>query len=199
MKPYQPPPRFSKAPRPQDEDRAARDHWELAIAGDLTDKQDALLDRLVEVPRGSNGTIYFESAGGSPYVGLGLATLIKLRGLKVTGVVLGECSSAALVPLAACTRRLVTPHSSLLFHPVQWQSEENVKLEEAAEWARHFQVLEEDLDRLLARLFDMPAEKLAQWTRPGRFVTGIEFAEAGLAELVNLFDGDLKSQLAARK
>ena len=76
VKPYQPPPRFLKGPRPQDEDRAARDHWELAIAGDLTDKQDSLLDRLVDVPRGSNGTIYFESAGGSPYVGLGLATLI---------------------------------------------------------------------------------------------------------------------------
>ncbi len=48
--------------------------WELAIHGDLTDKQSDLVSRLLEVPRKSKGTIFFDSCGGSAYVGLALAS-----------------------------------------------------------------------------------------------------------------------------
>lgn len=176
--------------------RAQDSGWEMAVYGDLTDKQSELVGRLVEIPRNSRGVIYFDSCGGSAYVGLALASLIRLRGLDVTGVVASECSSASILPLAACRRRFVTPHSTLLFHPVRWQSEENVSLEEASEWARHFKVMEQDLDGLLSRMFDYPIEKLTEWTRPGRFVTGTEFAEAGLAKLIDLFSGTLWQQIA---
>jgi ATP-dependent Clp protease, protease subunit len=115
-----------------------------------------------------------------------LASLIVLRGMNVTGVVLGECSSAAIWPLAACKRRIVTAHSVLLFHPLKWESGEHVAIDEAAEWARHFAHLEQDMDSVLARLFGMPADKLAAWMRPGRYVSGHELAAAGLAELVDL-------------
>ena len=57
--------------------------------------------------------------------------MILLRQLQVTGIVTGECSSAALWPFAACRRRIVTPFSVLLFHPMKWQSEEHVGLAEA--------------------------------------------------------------------
>lgn len=169
--------------------------WELGICGELTDKQPDLVGRLLEVPPGSAGTIFFDSCGGSAYVGLGLASLIRLRGLRATAVVAGECSSAAILPFAACERRFVTPHSTLLFHPIRWSSDEEVRLEEAAEWARHFQVLEKDLDTLLSRMFDFPLEKLEGWTRPGRFITGAELAEAGLAQIVDLFSGDVWKQI----
>ncbi len=69
---------------------------------------------------------------------MSLMTLMLVRGVRATGIVTGECSSAALWPFAACVRRLVTPYSVLLFHPMKWQSEEHVGLAEAAEWARHF-------------------------------------------------------------
>lgn len=170
--------------------------WEIGVFGELTEKQPDVFQPLVEVPRNSHGTIYFDSCGGNTYVGLALATLIRLRGIRATGVVCGECSSAALLPFAACQRRFVTSHATLLFHPMRWQSEEEVRLEEAAEWARYFKVLEEDLDELLARLFDHPLEQLREWIRPGRFVTGKEFVEAGLANMVDLFSGDLKAQIA---
>jgi ATP-dependent protease ClpP protease subunit len=173
----------------------SRHGWEIAIAGDLTDKQSDLIERLVEVAPRSRGTIYFDSCGGSAYVGLSLAALIRLRWLDATGVVLGECSSAALVPFAACQRRFVTPISYLFFHPVRWSSEENVRLEEAAEWTRHFGVLEDEMDKLLARMFDVPLEKLVAWTRPGRFLSGRELVEAGMAKLVDLFSGDLRKQM----
>ena len=172
-----------------------RDDWELAVYGDLTDKQSELIGKLVEVPRRSRGTIFFDSCGGSAYVGLGLASIIRLRGLDAVGVVAAECSSAAILPFAACRERYVTPHSTLLFHPVRWHSEENVRLEEAAEWARHFEVMERDMDQLLSRFFDCPIERLVAWTRPGRFVSGAEIAEAGLAKLVDLFSGDVWTQI----
>jgi ATP-dependent protease ClpP protease subunit len=164
---------------------------EIALVGDFTDNQNDLYERLLDVEPGGECILYFDSLGGSPYSAMGLTSLIVLRGLRAVGVVVGECSSAALWPFAACSRRLVTPYSVLLFHPMKWQSEENVALPEAAEWARHFSQLEGDMDRLLAALFDLPLETIQAWSRPGRYLLGSELAEAGLAELVDLKPLDL--------
>jgi hypothetical protein len=113
-------------------------------------------------------------------------TLIKLRNIRATGIVTGECSSATLWPFAACRRRIVTQFSVMLFHPMRWQSEENVGLAEAAEWARHFGQLEQDMDALLAHLFGVSTEVMHEWINPGRYVSGRELAAAGMAELVEL-------------
>jgi ATP-dependent protease ClpP protease subunit len=192
LKPY---PAVANTGRPVGE--SSHRDWELAIHGDLTDKESDLVARMLEVPRRSRGIIFFDSCGGSAYVGLALASLIRLRGLKVDAVVAGECSSAAIMPFAACQRRFVTKHSTLLFHPIRWQSEENVRLEEASEWARHFQQLEGELDDLLAKMFGCSLELLTGWTRPGRFVSGQELADAGLAHLIDLFAGDVWQQIAS--
>jgi len=159
---------------------------EIALVGDLTEHQADLCERLLDVEPGGECILYFDSLGGSPYSSLALTSLIVLRSLRAVGVVAGECSSAALWPFAACTRRLVTPYSVLLFHAMKWQSEEHVGLSEAAEWARHFGRLETDMDRLLAELFGAAAQKVREWLRTGRYVSGPELAEAGLAELVEL-------------
>ena len=113
-------------------------------------------------------------------------TLIVMRELHATGIVSGECSSAALWPLAACSRRIVTPYSVLLFHPMRWQSEESVQLSEAAEWARHFAHLEGQMDQLLADMFGTAHDEIEKWVRPGTYVSGPDFAAAGLAELVDV-------------
>jgi ATP-dependent Clp protease protease subunit len=170
--------------------------WEIIIAGELTDKQGDLHDRLMEVPPKSRGTIFFDSCGGNAFIGLALASLIRLRGLKAIGVVAGECSSAALMPLAACAERYVIPQATLLFHPIRWSSEEHVRLEEASEWARHFLVMEADHDKLLAQLFGCESQLISRWNRPGKFVTGVEFAASGLAKLVDLFADDVWTQIA---
>ena len=166
---------------------------EIALVGDLTDNEAELTDRLLGVPPGGECVLFIDSPGGSPYCAIALTTLIRLRGINATGIVTGECSSATLWPFAACKRRIVTPYSVMLFHPMKWQSEEHVGLQEAAEWARHFGTLEKDMDRLLAEMLDVNADLLDDWINPGRYVSGREFSEAGLAEMVTL--GNAESAL----
>ena len=164
---------------------------EVAIVGDLTDNATELIDKLLGVEPGSKCTIYFDSPGGNPYTANSLVTMIRLRGLQATGIVTGECSSAAVWPFAACTRRLVTASSVLLFHPMKWQSEEQVGIREATEWSRHFSSLELEMDSLLIDLFGVAedssgANLIREWCDGHRYVTGCEIAEAGLAELIAL-------------
>lgn len=159
---------------------------EFCMVGDLTDNESDLCDKLLDVPRGGECTIYFDSPGGSPYTAISLMTLILVRRVKATGIVTGECSSSALWPFAACSKRIVTPYSYLLFHPMKSQSEEQMGLEEAAEWSRHFAELEQEMDRVLAKLFNVTIDRLAPWLKPGRYVTGRELSEAGMAEMVDL-------------
>jgi ATP-dependent protease ClpP protease subunit len=168
------------------EDSENRGPVEIALVGDLTDNEADITDRLLGIEPGGECTIYFDSPGGNPYCAMSLVTLMRLRGIKATGVVTGECSSAALWPFATCTRRLVTPYSVLLFHPMKWQSEEHIGITEAAEWSRHFAEIERDMDVLLAELFGAAADLIAQWIRTHRYVTGSEMAAAGLAEMVSL-------------
>ncbi len=174
---------------------------EIALVGDITDNETELTEKFLQVPIGGECTLYIDSPGGSPYTAMSLTSLMVLRGVKATGIVTGECSSAALWPFAACQKRLVTPFSVLLFHPMKWQSEEHVQITEAAEWARHFERLETDMDTLLADLFGIPAERIARWTRPGRYVSGQEIADAGLAELIPLKSriSDIKNGATERK
>jgi ATP-dependent protease ClpP protease subunit len=170
--------------RSREEQPADDQPAEIAIVGDLSEREADLTEKLLEVPAGGACTLYFDCPGGSAYTALSVTTLMLLRGLEATGIVTGECSSAALWPLAACRRRVVTRHSVLLFHPMKWHSEEHVGIAEAAEWARHFGHLEDDMDHMLARLLGVPLEKIAAWLRPGRYVSGREFHEFGFADLV---------------
>jgi ATP-dependent protease ClpP protease subunit len=174
--------------RKPEEDQEHEGPLEIAFVGDLTDNEAELTDRILNVPAGGECTIFFDSPGGSPYCAVSLTTLIVIRDIRATAIVTGECSSAALWPFAACQRRLVTPFSVLLFHPMKWQSEEHVGLAEAAEWARHFGSLETDMDTLLSTLFGVDASALESWIRPGRYVSGRELVDAGLAELLDLND-----------
>ena len=172
---------------------------ELALVGDLSDNQSELCDKLLSVEPGGDCILYIDSLGGSPYCGMALPSLILMRDLRAVGVVAGECSSAALWPFAACKTRFVTPYSVLLFHPMKWQSDENVGLAEASEWARHFGSLETEMDKLLAELFGIPPETIESWVRPGRYVSGPELAQAGLAELVQLRPLEVLRRLRAKK
>lgn len=173
-------------PHESDHAEENRGPVEFAIIGDLTDNEGDLTDRILGVEPGGECTIYFDSPGGSPYCAMSLVSLLRLRDVRGTAIVTGECSSAALWPFATCRRRLVTPYSVFLFHPMKWQSEEHIGIKEAAEWSRHFADLEREMDVLLCQLFGRSADLINEWIRTHRYVTGKEMADAGLAELIGL-------------
>ena len=77
---------------------------EIAFVGDLTEHEVDLTDKLLSVEPGGSCTMYFDSPGGSPYCAMSLVSLMLLRRTQATGIVTGECSSAALWPFAACKR-----------------------------------------------------------------------------------------------
>lgn len=159
---------------------------ELAIIGDVDDWEADVIKELLELPAGGRCTFYIDSAGGSVYGALAVMTLIRQRRLEATGIVLGECSSAALLIFAACTRRLVTRYSTLMFHAMRWQSDKRVMAGEAQRWAAHFQQLEQEMDDLQAKLFGKSAEQVRRWTADGEYVTGPQLVAAGLAELLEI-------------
>jgi ATP-dependent Clp protease protease subunit len=159
---------------------------EIAVIGEVDDWEEEVVRSLLEVPRGGACVFYIDSTGGSVYGALAVLTLLRHRKLTATAIVIGECSSAALLLFAACRRRLVTQHSTLLFHKMRWQSDKRVDSSEARLWAKHFEELEHDMDELQARLFGAAEEKVREWTQGGHFVTGPQVVAAGLAELLEL-------------
>ena len=159
---------------------------EIAMVGDLTDWENELSSRLLDVHPGGECTLFIDSPGGSPYSGLSLMSLILLRGIRATGIVTGECSSAALWPFAACRRRIVTPYSVLLFHPMKWQSEEHVGLAEAAEWARPFRPVGNRNGPGAWRACSTFPRTRCPAGFDRAYISGRELAEAGMAEMAEL-------------
>ena len=157
---------------------------EIAVIGDVDDWESDVVEALLDIAPGGECVFYIDSAGGSVYGALAVMTLLRHRKLQGTAIVLGECSSAALLLFAACKRRYVTPYSTLLFHRMRWQSEKRVASEEAFLWARHFEEMEKDLDNLQAELFGTADEQVRTWTHGSYYVTGPQIVAAGLAEML---------------
>src|SRR5262245_62736004 len=97
---------------------------EIPVVGEVDDWEADVIHALLEVPKGGECVFYIDSAGGSVFGALAALTLMRYRELSGTAVVLGECSSAALLLFAACHKRIVTPYSTFLFHRMRWQSED---------------------------------------------------------------------------
>jgi ATP-dependent Clp protease, protease subunit len=159
---------------------------EIAVVGEVDDWEADVVKGLLEVPAGGDCVFYIDSAGGSVFGALAVLTMLRYRKLKATALVIGECSSAALLLFAGCRKRLVTPYSTFLFHRMRWQSEKRVSSGEAFHWAKHFEEMERDIDDLQVRLFGTAEKQLREWTANGQYVTGTQLVAAGLAEMFEL-------------
>ncbi len=158
---------------------------EIAIVGELDECEGDVVGRLLELEDGQECTLYIDSGGGRVYSAVAIMSLILLKNLRAKAVVIGACSSAALLVLAACRQRTAVPFSVFQFHPVRWESGENVEKVEASEWARHFAWLEAECDELLARLLDLELKQVQEWCRSSRYLTGRDLAEAGIVQLID--------------
>lgn len=160
---------------------------EFALIRDVDDWEGDLIKDLLELKPGSECAFHIDSAGGSVYGAMAVLTLMRLRKLKVSCYVLGECSSATVLIFAGSQKRYVTPYSTMLFHKMRWESDKRVDSIEARHWATHFQELEGDLLDLEVKLLgNVSKQHVRNWINEGRFLTGKQVAEAGLAELVEL-------------
>jgi ATP-dependent protease ClpP protease subunit len=166
--------------------RSRKHAAEIAIIGDVDEWEADVVKTLLEVPPGGACTFYIDSAGGSVFGSLAVMTLMRHRRLEGTAIVLGECSSAAILLFAACKERYVTAYSTLLFHRMRWQSEKRIGSEEAYLWARHFEGMEKDIDNLQVRLFGTAEDQVRAWTRASEYVTGPQVVAAGLAKLLEV-------------
>jgi ATP-dependent protease ClpP protease subunit len=159
---------------------------EIAVIGEVDDWESDVVKELLDVPAGGECVFYIDSAGGSVFGALAALTLLRHRRITATAVVIGECSSAAILLFAGCGKRLVTAHSTMLFHRMRWQSDKRVAAGEAVLWAKHFDELEKGIDNLQARLFGAGEEQVRAWTTAGNYVTGPQVVAAGLADLLEL-------------
>lgn len=160
---------------------------EFALIGDVDDWEADIIKELLELKPGSECAFHIDSAGGSVYGAMAVLVLMKLRRLKVSSYVLGECSSATVLIFAASPKRYVTPYSTLLFHRMRWESDKRVDSVEAHHWAAHFKQLEEELLDLEVKLLgNVSKQHVRNWINEGRFLTGRQVAEAGIAELIEL-------------
>lgn len=159
---------------------------EIPLVGDVDDWEEDLLKSLLDMKPGAECTLYFDSSGGSVYGAVAITTLLRQRQIQATGIVVGECSSAALLIFSACVKRLVTQYSTFFFHRMRWQSEKRCGAHEASRWARHFEDMERDIDALQEKLFGTGVEQLRLWTAGSHYVTGREMVEAGLAQMLEI-------------
>lgn len=157
---------------------------EIALVDDLEKCEKEVIEALLAIPDGGACRIVINSGGGSVYAGLGIATLIQSKRLEATAVVLADCSSSAVLVFAACPIRQVAPHASLLFHPMQWSSEERSRLSGATGWAREFKRIDEVCaDWICARLGLKPA-LYKKWVHREIYVTARQLVEMGIAEYI---------------
>jgi ATP-dependent protease ClpP protease subunit len=158
----------------------------VALVGEIFDENEKdIVQALLEVDPGANVSLYIDSSGGNVYAAMAIANIILHRRLKATAIVVGECSSSAILVFAACPKRQVGRHSVFLFHRIKWRSEKDARSEEAAQWASHFQWLEQEVDELQAKWLGVPTSKMKTWIAEGRFVVGQELVDLGAADLVD--------------
>lgn len=167
-------------------ERSRKKVADIPVIGEVEDWESDIVEKLLDIPLRGECAFYIDSAGGNPYGALAVLTLLRQRQIAGTAYVLGECSSAAILLFAACSRRFVTRHSILLFHHTRWQSDKRVDSHEAGVWASHFLSMEKDFDSLQTRLFGAAEDQVRTWTEQGSYVTGPELVAAGLAELLEL-------------
>jgi ATP-dependent protease ClpP protease subunit len=159
---------------------------EIPVIGEVDSWEGDVVKSLLDVPPKGECVFYIDSAGGSVFGALAVTVLLRQRQIDATGIVLGECSSATLLLFAACRRRVVTPHSTLFFHKMRWQSDKRVDAGEASLWAKHFGEMEKDIDALQARLFGRGEEQVRGWINSSSYVSGRELVAVGLAEMLEV-------------
>ncbi|MCC5877971.1 MAG: ATP-dependent Clp protease proteolytic subunit [Candidatus Sumerlaeia bacterium] len=154
----------------------------ITILDDVEKCEKEAIEGILALPPRKAVQIVINSGGGSVYASLAIIAAMRLRNLNAEAVVLADCSSAALLVLAACQRRLLAPHSSFLFHPMRWSSEEQARLTAAKSWAGEFDRLSTIFEDTLADELPIDRRTLRGWIRHEKYISAAELIDRGIAE-----------------
>lgn len=176
---------------------ATRQH--ILLVEDVERSEKDVIAQLLALPDGASCTIVINSGGGSVYAGLGIGTVIRAKNLKAHAVVLADCSSSALLVFAACETREVAEHSSFLFHPMQWNSDDRARVTGAKSWSREFARISDIAEEWLAALLPLDEATLRRWINQEKYVTAQEFFDLGLARPLRLSAAKVVSVTRRRK
>jgi len=157
---------------------------EIVIVDDLEKCEKDVMEALLALPDRSTCRIVINSGGGSVYAGMGISTLIDMKKLKATAVVLADCSSSAVIVFATCQERLVAPHASFLFHPMQWSSDERSRLPGAMGWAKEFKRIDESCAEWIIEHLGVSRTTLLRWVKNEMYITADQLVEMGVASYI---------------
>ncbi len=140
---------------------------------------DAIGDEAVE--------LRLDSGEGTLGAALTVMDVVRLMGVPVRAVCVGQATGPSVGVLAACHHRLVLPHTRLgLFEPALEVSGTALQLEHAV--ADHVG----RWNSLLARLAEatgQPVDRIRQDAARGRFLTAVEAVDYGLVDEIATPDG----------
>lgn len=127
---------------------------QLVIAGEITrDTHNQVAKSLafLQIRKSPPLKILIDSGGGSVGAGLDIYDLIRLYEGEVTGVVVCQAASMAVVILQACDQRLCAKHASILIHHV---ATKNVNLDTLKD-RKKLDLLITEMEKDQQRLYDI--------------------------------------------
>lgn len=115
-------------------------------------------------------TLLIDSPGGDITPTLDLFNVIKLLRSEVRGLVVGECSSAALVLLQSCERRIACKESRFLYH--SWTANRSFRLDADANvdferWINERMRSEHGIEEMILARAKMNSEQLRVLKKSG--------------------------------
>lgn len=130
---------------------------------------------------GENVTIRFNSPGGNVMTGLALYNLVKSHKGKVTGIIDGECSSAATLIFCGCKERITSSNGLMLIHGVSTFAEG--KKENFEKYIEQIEMIENQIVNIYKQTIGEDKEKqILKLMQEERYINSDEMVELGFAE-----------------
>lgn len=130
---------------------------------------------------GEDITIRFNSPGGNVMVGLALYNLVKSHKGKVTGVIDGECSSAATLIFCACRERITSSNGLMLIHGVSTFAEG--KKEQFEKYVEQMETIENQIIEIYKQTIGSEKEKqILKLMEEERYINADEMLALGFAQ-----------------
>jgi len=128
-----------------------------------------------------DGTPYFLSSSFFTNLSSASATPAATA-LVIASIVIGDCMSAAVNVLQACTKRISTPHSWFLVHPLSSQRAHSFDEDfprRKEEWERIMRTMHDQICKILARRTKRSIEEIDRMIKEGdRFLRVLSAQEA---------------------